>query len=110
MRGGHALEDFDVEEGGCGATPMIWPVLGPMRSAARDAVQVPWPFWSWGEPSSQALGRPVGLVDFGEVEGEVGGDVGVGGVDAAVEDGDADACAHGGVPGPWAGPPGMLPP
>ena len=40
-----------------------------------------------------------GLVDFGEVEGEIGGDVGMGLVDAAVDDGDADAFAHGGVPG-----------
>ena len=35
-----------------------------------------------------------GLVDLGEVEGEVRGDVGVGCVDAAIEDGDADACAE----------------
>ena len=81
-----------------GATPMTSPVPGPRAAAAREAVQVPWPSWSCGVPSSQALGR-CGLIDFAEVEGEVGGDVGVGGVDAAVEDGDADAFAHGGVPG-----------
>ena len=50
-------------------------------------------------PSSQGLGVG-GLVDFAEIEGEVGGNVGVGLVDAAVDDGDADAFAHGGVP--WA--------
>ncbi len=44
-----------------------------------------------------------GLVDFGEVESEIGGDVGVVFVDAAVEDGDADAFPHGGVPGPVRG-------
>jgi hypothetical protein len=45
-------------------------------------------------------GRGVGgLINFGEVQGEVGGDVGVSFVDAAVEDGNADAFAHGDVPG-----------
>ena len=40
-----------------------------------------------------------GLVDFGEVEAEVWSDVGVELIDATVDDGDADAFAHGGVPG-----------
>jgi hypothetical protein len=44
-----------------------------------------------------------GLVDLGEVEGEVGGDVGVVLVDAGVQNGDADACAQGGVPGTGGG-------
>ncbi len=39
-----------------GATPMIWPVPGPMAAAAREAAQVPWPCWSCGEPSSQVVG------------------------------------------------------
>ena len=39
-----------------GATPMTCPVPGPMAAAAREAVQVPWPCWSCGVPSSQALG------------------------------------------------------
>ncbi len=38
------------------------------------------------------------LIDLAEVQGEIGGDVGVAGVDAAVEDCDADACAGGDVP------------
>jgi hypothetical protein len=40
-----------------------------------------------------------GLIDLTEVEGEVGGEVGVGGVDSAIQNGDAGAFAHGGVPG-----------
>ena len=40
------------------------------------------------------------LIDFGEVEGEIGSDVWVEAIDSAVEDGDANACSHGGVP--WA--------
>ena len=44
-----------------------------------------------------------GLVDLGEVEGEVGGEVGVRVVDAAVDDCDANALAHGGIPGPVRG-------
>ena len=104
-RAGEALEDFDVEERG-------------LRGDADDAAG-PGPSGAGGErgcPGAVALlvlrGAVVagagegGLVDFGEVEGEVWGDVGVGGVDAAVEDGDADAGADGGVPGPVAGPPG----
>jgi len=43
----------------CGATPMTLPVEGPSAPVAREAVQVPWPVWSCGVPSSQALGRPV---------------------------------------------------
>jgi len=39
------------------------------------------------------------LVDFGEIEGEVGGDVGVILVDAAVEDWRCGRLLHGGVPG-----------
>ena len=35
---------------------MTCPVPGPMAAAAREAVQVPWPDWSWGVPSSQGLG------------------------------------------------------
>ena len=38
------------------------------------------------------------LVDFGEIEDEVGSDVGMVLVDAAVEDGNADASAFRGVP------------
>ena len=49
--------------------------------------------------AGQAAGNG-GLVDFGEIECEIGGNVGVGCVDAAVEDGDADAGAEGLVP--WA--------
>ena len=41
-----------------------------------------------------------GLVDLSEIEREVGGDIGMGLVDTAVDDGDADTLAHGGVP--WA--------
>ena len=80
-----------------GATPMSCPVPGPMAAAASEAVQVPWPSWSCGVPSSQGVGKAVRF-DLGEVEGEVGSDVGVGLVDTAVDDGDADAFAHGGVP------------
>ncbi len=40
------------------------------------------------------------LVDFGEVEAEVGGYVWMGLVYAAIDDGDAYALTHGGVP--WA--------
>ena len=40
-----------------GATPMTWPVPGPMAAAASEAVQVPWPCWSCGVPSSQGVGK-----------------------------------------------------
>ena len=46
-----------------------------------------------------ADGREGGLVDFREVEGEVGGYVWMSLVDAAVDDCNTDALAHGGVPG-----------
>ena len=95
---GHALEDFDVEDGGGGATPMTCPVPGPMAAAAREAVQVPWPFWSCGVPSSQGLGRRSGSMTSVRLRARLGAMSGWVCVDAAVDDGDADAFAHGGVP------------
>ena len=96
--GGHALEDLDVEDG------RGWGYADDLSGAGADGGG-----GEGGGPGAVALlvlrgavvaGAGVGgLVDFGEVEGEVGGDVGVGLVDAAVDDGDADAFAHGGVPG-----------
>ena len=96
---GHALEDFDVEDG-CARGD-----ADDQTGAGTDGGG-----GERGGPGAVALlvlrgavvaGAGVGgLVDLAEVEGEVGGDVGVGGVDAAVENGDADAFAGGGVP--WA--------
>ena len=95
---GHALEDFDVEDGRGGSYADDLSGSGTESSGCEG-----------GGPGAVALlilggavvaGTGVGgLVDFGEVECEVGGDIGVGCVDAAVDDGDADAFAHGGVPG-----------
>ena len=39
------------------------------------------------------------LVNFSDVESQIRGEIGMGLVDAAVDDGDADAFTHGGVPG-----------
>ena len=96
--GGHALEYFDVEDGGRGG------YADDLSGAGADGCG-----GEGGSPGAVArliLGGAViaggwvgGLVDFSEVEGEVGGYVGMGLVDAAVDDGDADAFAHGGVPG-----------
>ena len=96
--GGHALEDFDVEEGGGGGDTDDLAGAGADGSGGEG-----------GGPGAVAhlvLGGAVvagagvgGLVDLGEVEGEIGGDVRVGGIDAAVEDGDANAFALGDVPG-----------
>ena len=95
--GRHALEDFDVEDGGLGSY--------------SDDLAGSWADGSGGEgggPGAVAglvlrcavvAGCGIsGLVDLGQVEGEIWGDVGVRLVDAAVEDGDADAASHGGVP------------
>ena len=94
---GHALEDFDVEDGGGRG------YSDDLSSAGADGGG-----GEGGSPGAMSLlvlrgaviaGAGVGgLVDFGEVQGEIGGDVGMGLVDAAVDDGDADAFAHGGVP------------
>jgi len=97
--GGHALKDFDVEEGGGGGYTNEFAGSGASGCGGEGC-----------SPSAMALlvlwgavvagtGK-VGLIDFAEVEGEVGSDVRVGGVDATVDDGDADSFAHGGIP--WA--------
>ena len=96
--GRHPLEDFDVEDG------RGWGDSDDLSGSGTHGCG-----GEGGGPGAVAflvLGSAVvagagvgGLIDLGEIEGEVGGDVGVGLVDAAVDDGDADAFAHGGVPG-----------
>ena len=99
---GETLEDLDVEEG-CGGGD-----ADEKASAGADGGG-----GQRGDPCAVALlilRRAVvagagqacggGLIYLGHVEGEVGRDVRVKRVDSAVEDGDANACAHGGVP--WA--------
>ena len=74
-----------------GATPITCPVPGPSLRRRGTQSTCRGPAGPGRMPSSQGLGRPVwGLVDFGEVEGEIGGDVGMGGIDAAVENCDAN--------------------
>jgi hypothetical protein len=98
---GETFEDFDVEDGGlrgysndlagAGAHCAGGEGSGPCAVALlvlRGAVVA-----GTGQTGLW------GLVDLGEVEAEVGGDVGVVLVDAAVEDGDADAGSEGLVPG-----------
>ncbi len=98
--GGHAFEDLDVQNGGSGGYSDELAGAGTLRCGGEGC-----------GPGSVALlvlrgavvagAGKVGLSDFAEVEGEVRDDVWMGGVDAAVDDGDADAFTHGGVP--WAG-------
>ena len=102
------LEDFDVEQGGGGGYADQQAGAGADGSGGerggpgtvtllvlRTAVV------AWTGQAGDG-----GLVDFGEVEGEVGRDVGVVAVHAAVEDRDAHAGAEGLVPGTvrWTSP------
>ena len=98
---GHALKDFDVEQGGGGGdTDDVACSGAESRCGERGApgavtlLVLRCAVVTGGGDTS--LG---GLIDFAEVESEVGGDVGVDGVDSAVEDGDTNTFSHGGVPG-----------
>jgi len=88
-----------------GATPMVRPVRAHGGGGERG-VQCRGP----ADPAAaivEGLGRPVrGLIDFRNAKGEVGGDIGVGFVNAGVENGDAHACAEVEFQGPCAEPAG----
>ena len=96
----HALEDLDVEEGGgwgdADDLSSIGPLCGCGERGGPGAVAgliLRGAVVAWA--GQAGLG---GLVDLREIEGEVGCEIGVGGVDSAIENSDADAVAHGGVP------------
>src|SRR5277367_6008858 len=96
--GRHALEDFDVKDGGLGGYSDD--LAGARTDGGGGKGGGPGAVTGLVLRGAVVAGAGVGgLVDFCEIEGEIWGDVGVGLVDAAVDDGDADAAPHGDVPG-----------
>ena len=105
--GGHALQDLDVEDGGRGSYADDLAGAGTLGGGGERGGPGAVAFLVlWGAVVAGAGVR--GLVDFGEVEGEVGRYIGVGGVHAAVDDGDAHAFAHGDAPGAIGGAAGNV--
>lgn len=96
----HALEDLDVEQGGGGGDADdlsgTWTECCGSEGGGPGAVAF-LILWSaivaWAGKSGDR-----GLIDFADIEGEVGCEVGMSGVDSAIQNGDANTFACGGIP------------
>ena len=95
--GWHTLEDFDVEY--CRGGGYADDFSGPGADGSGGERRGPCAVTLLILGAAVVAGAGVcALVDFGKVKGQIWGDIRVGSVDAAVEDGNADAFAHGGIP------------